>query len=291
MPAIDEEVAEAEREGVEFRFLEAPVEVREHGGRVSGLSCVRMRLGDVDASGRRRPVPLEGSEFFLPADTVLTAVGEAPEFEHMPADVSHDGWAIAVGELGGTSRRKFFAGGDIIDVPHTVAHALGAGKRAAVGIDRFLRQERGDSWEDVSVESLRLGRMGNASMTRWRGDDPVVRHDPVNQVVPYEDLNPAHFERVTRHADRETWNGNGPRGFQEVNRGLAQEAAWDEAKRCFNCGVCNQCELCLIFCPDVAILRSADGTGFDIAYEYCKGCGICNAECPRGAMVMTREGL
>ncbi|MGD8279446.1 MAG: 4Fe-4S binding protein, partial [Gemmatimonadota bacterium] len=64
----------------------------------------------------------------------------------------------------------------------------------------------------------------------------------------------------------------------------------DEARRCLNCGVCNQCELCLIFCSDVAISRRADGTGFDIDLEYCKGCGVCAEECPRGAIVMEREG-
>ncbi len=63
-----------------------------------------------------------------------------------------------------------------------------------------------------------------------------------------------------------------------------------EARRCLNCGVCNRCELCLIFCPDLAISRRADGAGYDIALDYCKGCGVCVAECPRGAIVMTREG-
>ena len=63
-----------------------------------------------------------------------------------------------------------------------------------------------------------------------------------------------------------------------------------EAKRCFNCGVCNDCELCLIFCPDNAIRRKPEG-GFEIDMDYCKGCGLCAEECPRGAIVMTREGL
>jgi len=290
MPAIDEEVAEAEREGVAFRFLEAPVGVSRAEGRMLGLDCIRMRLGEVDASGRRRPVPVEGSEFLLPADTVLSAIGEAPEFDGFPGDVTHDDWSIATDGLGGTSLRGWFAGGDIIEGPHTVAHALGAGKRAAVGIDRYLRGERHEAVKTPPEAELRLGRLGNVSMTRWRGDDPVARHNATNDVVPFEDLNLEHFAPAPRHPDRET-DPAGSLGFVEVNRGLTRQAARAEARRCFNCGVCNRCELCLIFCPDVAISRSADGTGFDIAYEYCKGCGICNAECPRGAMMMTREGL
>ena len=68
----------------------------------------------------------------------------------------------------------------------------------------------------------------------------------------------------------------------------AREAI-EEAERCLNCGVCNRCELCLIFCPDMAIHRREDGEGFEIDLRYCKGCGLCAAECPRGAMAMSRE--
>ena len=72
---------------------------------------------------------------------------------------------------------------------------------------------------------------------------------------------------------------------------MSREQAVAEAKRCFNCGVCNDCEVCMILCPDVAIKHHAEGAGFSLSYKYCKGCGLCVAECPRGAMSMTREGL
>jgi 2-oxoacid:acceptor oxidoreductase delta subunit (pyruvate/2-ketoisovalerate family) len=74
-----------------------------------------------------------------------------------------------------------------------------------------------------------------------------------------------------------------------VNRGLGRDGVLAEVERCFNCGVCNSCEVCLIFCPDVAISRRGDGR-FDIAYDYCKGCGLCAEECPRGAITMVGEG-
>jgi 2-oxoacid:acceptor oxidoreductase delta subunit (pyruvate/2-ketoisovalerate family) len=77
--------------------------------------------------------------------------------------------------------------------------------------------------------------------------------------------------------------------FREVNLGLSPDAALDEARRCFNCGVCNRCDVCLVFCPDAAI--SHDNGGYAVATEYCKGCGVCAEECPRGAIAMTREGL
>jgi 2-oxoacid:acceptor oxidoreductase delta subunit (pyruvate/2-ketoisovalerate family) len=291
MPATDEEVREAEEEGIEFHFLAAPVGVRASSGRLQGLDCIRMKLGEADASGRRRPVPIEGSEFYLPADTVLTAIGEGPEFDGLPEGLTHDDWVIKTDPIGRAARPGFFAGGDIIDQPHTVAHALGAGKRAAIGIDHHLRESRGETVEPPDFGSLRYGRLGNATMTRYTGDDPIHRNGAVNKVVPFEDLNMEHFERAPLHGDRRLPVPESKVGFDEVNQGLTRDAAMAEAKRCFNCGVCNQCELCLIFCPDIAISRRPDGTGFDIDYDYCKGCGLCNAECPRGAMAMTREGL
>lgn len=289
MPAIDEEVLEAEREGIRFDFLAAPVGVRSERGRLTGLDCIRMKLGEADESGRRRPIPIEGSEFHLPADTVLTAIGESPEFEGFPEEMERDRWVVHVDEVGRTRRPDAYAGGDIIDQAHTVADALGSGKRAAVGIDRNFRLAAGENPREIAP--LRLGRMGNLSMTRWKGDDPVHRVDGVNQVVPFEDLNMDHFVPVPRHPDRHRSGEESRASFAEVNRGLEADAALAEARRCFNCGVCNHCEICLIFCPDIAISRKTDEPGFDIAYDYCKGCGLCNAECPRGAMAMTREGL
>ncbi len=285
MPATDEEVREAEDEGVVMQFLATPVGVRASNGRLLGLECVRMRLGEADASGRRRPVPIEGSNFFVPCDTVLTAIGEAPEFDGVPLD--HDDWVVKATEFGASKKDGWFAGGDIIEEPHTVAHALGAGKRAAIGIDHYLRGNDGP----IELNELRYGKIGNVPVTRWRNDDPVHRNGAVNEVVGFEDINLEHFTSVPRDTDRQLSKSDATRGFAEVNRGLYWGHGLDEARRCFNCGVCNRCELCLIYCPDLAITRRADGTGFDIDYEYCKGCGICNAECPRGAMVMTREGL
>jgi 2-oxoacid:acceptor oxidoreductase delta subunit (pyruvate/2-ketoisovalerate family) len=105
--------------------------------------------------------------------------------------------------------------------------------------------------------------------------------------VDVEALQLAHFRRQARHVDtlRPGW-----RDFAEVNRGIGLESALEEAARCFNCGVCNDCEVCLVFCPDVAIVRRPDG-GLEIDLDHCKGCGVCAEECPRGAIVMTREGL
>ena len=291
MPAIPEEVDDAEREGVQFVFLAAPARLQSSNGRVSAIECQRMKLGAPDASGRRRPEPITGDRFIVPADTVLSAIGEVADFGPLPKQVERTSAGLVTVEWGATSQAAIFGGGDATQGPRTVADALGMGKRAAIAIDRYLRSREAGSGkrEGQDLTALRFGPTGNVSMTRWRGDDPVTRTAPVNDVVQYEDLNLRHFTRASRNSDARLSPAESRRSFAEVNGGLAREAALAEAARCFNCGVCNRCDICLVYCPDVAVARENGGYRFEL--DYCKGCGICAAECPRGAITMTRDGL
>jgi len=289
MPAIAGEVDEAEREGVTFVFLAAPLRLVSSNGRVNGIECQRMELGPPDASGRRAPVAVEGARFAVPADTVLSAIGETVDLESVPGDLERVSAGLLTGEYGETTRAAVFAGGDMVRQPRTVADALGAGKRAAIGIDQYLRMITGRPLEGPGTADLRFGSHGNLSMTRWRGDDPVSRTSALNQVVPLDDLNTRHYVRAPRKGDGRLGLAESRQSFREVNLGLSPDAALDEARRCFNCGVCNRCDVCLVFCPDAAISH-ANGA-YAVATEYCKGCGVCAEECPRGAISMTREGL
>ncbi|MDX1674610.1 MAG: FAD-dependent oxidoreductase, partial [Longimicrobiales bacterium] len=285
MPAIDQEVVEAMAEGIEFVFLAAPESFRHRDGRLVGMHVTRMELGEPDESGRRRPVPVRDGGFGIEVDTVLTAIGEETELDVLPAELEAEWGAVSVDATGATSAPAFFAGGDLAGEERTVADALGSGKRAAIGIDRYLRrlQNEGDA---VDLDALRWGE-GSVSISRYRGDDPVRRTNPANEVVDIPALQLAHFRQAERQRER---TRTGPMDFGEVNLGLDLTAAVAEARRCFNCAVCNDCELCLIFCPDNAIRRRPGG-GFEVDLDYCKGCGLCAEECPRGAIVMTREGL
>ena len=283
MPAIKEEIEDAMREGAEFVFLANPVEFTARDGHVQAMVCERMALGEPDASGRRRPMPT-GETFTLAADTVLTAIGESSALTQFFADVEGSDAGLRVDALGGTTRDLLYAGGDVTDLERTVADALGAGKRAAIGIDRHLRHHKGDTAE---LNALRFAQ-GNLSAARWMGRDPIVRTAPVNEVVTADDVNFTQFRRRPRHADPHLPSAAAVQGFDEVNAGLPEALAMDEARRCLNCGVCTECDVCLIFCPDAAISR-AEGGAYVIAMDYCKGCGICAAECPRGAITMSQD--
>ncbi len=144
VPARAEEVHHAEEEGIIFDFLTNPVEIYgDHNDNVIGMRCIRMRLGEPDASGRRRPIPIEGSEFDMEVDTVIMALGTRPN-PLIFADASglertRHGTIVADEVTGRTTRERVWAGGDIVTGAATVISAMGAGKRAAADIDRYLR--------------------------------------------------------------------------------------------------------------------------------------------------------
>jgi NADPH-dependent glutamate synthase beta subunit-like oxidoreductase len=288
MPAIAQEVDEAIAEGVEIVFLAAPESFEVVDGAVRAVLVRRMRLGEPDASGRRRPVPTDEPPVRLEADTVVTAIGEDVEHDGLPAMIVDDA-SIPVDEWGRTTLKVVFAGGDVAGDGRTVATALGAGKRGAIGIDRYLGELRGDARPSPSSDSLRPAGRATVSMARWSGRDPIMRTAPVERVAGPDAINIDHFVPVDRRHDHHLPPGLAALGFSESNVGLMPDEALAEASRCFNCGVCNGCELCMIYCADIAIHRSGDGSRFTISLEHCKGCGVCAEECPRGAIGMSRE--
>jgi len=145
MPARLAEIERAREEGIEFKLLTLPVEILGDGkGWVKGMKCIRMKLGKPDESGRRSPVPVKGSEFVLDVDTVVVAIGRAPN-PLIPQTtkglrISKEGAIVTDEKTGETSRKSVFAGGDISTGEATVIEAMAAGKRAAQAIDRYLRK-------------------------------------------------------------------------------------------------------------------------------------------------------
>ncbi|MHC4606050.1 MAG: FAD-dependent oxidoreductase [Planctomycetota bacterium] len=242
MPAFPEEVAEARREGLEIQFMVIPLAVHGKDGHVSGIRLQKTRLGEPDESGRRRPVPIEGSEYDAPADWVIMALGEM----------------VDKGPIEGLvpPPDKYYIGGDLKGAG-TVGAAISQGRHVAADIEKRL-----------------AGSTGIAThLAEARG----VSTDP----VPPERINPTYIRPGDRKEGPERSPSERNKDFKEVHGGMTEEQARREAMRCLACGTCVRCDNCMIYCPDRAIVR--DGDGYKFLYDYCKGCGICVEECPRGA--------
>lgn len=144
MPGRGDEIHHAEEEGVKFRFLTAPVEIIGKDGWVSGIRCIEMKLGEPDSSGRRRPVPIKGSEFEIKTDEIIVAIGtKANPLVPKSTDdleLNERGYIVTDTETGATNIPGVFAGGDIVTGSATVITAMGAGKRAATSIDKYLSE-------------------------------------------------------------------------------------------------------------------------------------------------------
>jgi formate dehydrogenase major subunit len=220
MPATADEVNEAEEEGVDLRLLTTPLSVVRRDGKVTGLLCQQNRLGEPDQSGRRRPEPVPGSEFTIPADTVILAIGQEVDGSDVEdhCELTPKG-TIAVDKMTLlTSRKGVFAGGDCETGPATVVEAIAAGRRAAVAIDAYVQGE--SPQEAVSAPATRL-----------------ERHRPTFFDIGAKPLSDATRSAMPVLHTRERHN------FEEVELGFDEESARKEAARCLQC-TCHEASRC-----------------------------------------------
>ncbi|MBU1965448.1 MAG: FAD-dependent oxidoreductase, partial [Proteobacteria bacterium] len=235
MPANDWEIEEAEREGVKLELLTAPVAVETAHGRIAAIRCQRMELGEPDASGRRRPVPVAGSEFVIAADTMIAAVAQAPEISFLDAghglEVSSRGTFVVDGRTLATRRAGVFAGGDAHRGPGILIEAIADGRRGALSIDRYLRGvDLFTAREEVPLPVVDLS------------EEEIGRIVASGEV----DLSPRAVMSTVPVAER-------LRDFREVELSLTEEEARREAARCLECGICSECHLCVRVCKAGAI--------------------------------------
>ncbi len=281
MPAFEDEIVEALEEGVKIRYLVNPIRIQQKDN-MKRLECLRMELGEKDESGRRRPVPIPNSNFFIEADGVIIAAGEETEVSFLPKGMEKREGIVLTQRDGSTGIKGIFAGGDLTSNQRTVAHAIGSGKKAALAIDCYLK---GKDTEEA-IRQILIG--DGPSISIFRNLHPEVR--PINpHVVTFEELNMDYFEPAKRQGESKSAVKERIKGFKEVSSTLSEGVALDEAERCFSCGTCNECENCYVFCPDVSILKAGKTLSRQVDYDYCKGCGICFTECPRGAISLTEE--
>ncbi|MCF7810019.1 FAD-dependent oxidoreductase [bacterium] len=282
MPAFEEEVEAALKEGVKIEYLVAPLEVLSLKGRK--LRCIRNQLGEPDASGRRRPEPISGSEFEIPIDVIIDAVGEYPDPARFSSDKDIQNTLIRIDKWGKTGIKGVWAGGDFSAAEWSVTYAIGAGKRAALDIDVHLNNS-----DRKSIEGLILSDNYAVSVTDYVSNSalPKTIYDR-HKKVEFEELNLAYHPKARATTISELSPEVRKADFTEVVKDWRISSAVREAKRCFHCGTCDSCGNCHIFCPDGAVNRDPKTGALSFDLEHCKGCGICAEECPRTAIEMRK---
>ena len=253
MPAIEPEIEGALEEGVKIEYLAAPTAILRNNGTATGLRCIRMELGEPDASGRRRPVPKQGSEFEVSASSIIAAISQEPNFDGF--ELIHEGnrdW-VKANEAGQTGVEGVYAGGDDIELG-LVSIAIGQGRFAAEAIDaRFQGKEfkKPERPPIIGPDKLKLD---------WY--KPAERHERPH--VPVAE-----------------------RGLEtEVEQGLSEADVLAEAQRCMSCGMCMDCETCWMYCTNNAFERLPKGQHYRVKLELCNGCKKCAEACPCGFIEM-----
>jgi 2-oxoacid:acceptor oxidoreductase delta subunit (pyruvate/2-ketoisovalerate family) len=251
MPAHDFELEEALDEGVSMKWLSTIKAV--DGGQ---MTIEKMKLDD-------QGFPQPTGEFeTLEADSLVLALGQDVDLsllDHCPGIVIKDG-VVEVGRDMMTGRAGVFAGGDMAPSERTVTVAIGHGKKAARYVDAYLR---GEAYA------------------------PARKHEPAN----FDRLNAWYYEDAPATVRPMLAAARRVGSFDEVVKGLDETNALYEARRCLSCGNCFECDNCYGVCPDNAVNKLGPGKRFSFDYDYCKGCGLCAAECPCGAIDMVAEAI
>jgi 2-oxoacid:acceptor oxidoreductase delta subunit (pyruvate/2-ketoisovalerate family) len=252
MPAHDVEVTEAEEEGVLLRWLSTIKRADE-----DKLVLERMEL---DETGFPQPT---GELEELEADALVLALGQECDLSLVEdvADIEVDDGVVSVGPNLMTGHPGVFAGGDMVPAERSVTVAVGHGKKAARHIDAWLRET---TYEPPPKHEL----ADFETLNTWYYSDAPRTHRPRLDVVRRQST------------------------FEEVVQGLDVSNALFEARRCMSCGSCFSCDNCYGVCPDNAVIKLGEpGERYAIDYDFCKGCGLCVAECPSGAIEMVPERI
>ncbi len=273
MPALREEVEDAEREGVELNYLVSPINVGGEGGKVQHIHCIRNEPSHPDRSGRLRPVPVENSEFKIHTDVIIFATGQQPLLTYIKGklfitlvDAAQKRIMVKNPLTMETSQPGVFSGGDTVTGPATVIMAIAAGKRAAAGIDAYLRGKI--LLVDVNKEKRRSKTI-----------IPVTSSEKAQPSL-------VDYHRLYLPEKKNT--------FDEITRTISEEAAAAEARRCLRCDICISCGRCVDNCRTrlkvnairLGYVEGEKGADFKQSEENCIGCGTCYVNCPTGAITM-----
>ncbi len=248
MPAIPHEIEEAQTEGVKINYLTAPVRIEKDENGSLDVMMIEMKLGKTDETGRRKPVPVKGSEKTIKVNKVITAIGQ----KYDDFVFSNMGIRPRQGKIDFPCNVPVFCCGDMSG-GGTVTEAVGSGNEVARDVLAFLSGE------------------------------PIIRKNKDKDIVSPEDINYVYYLQTHSSINPLKKTADLYNDFDEVVQGLSEEKVVDEAKRCLHCGDCYKCGNCFIRCPEATIYID-EKKCLRIDYDRCKGCGICFYECPCSAI-------
>lgn len=257
LPAQRIEIDEAREEGITFE-TGAMMQSLGVSGAALIVNCIRVDFRPGETRGAFTIEPRAGTGFELAADLLIPSIGQDADLEEWAAVAAADGPVMATDAGWQTGTPGLFAGGDLASMDRFVSHALGMGKQAARAICDYLDVPAG-----------------------------MIPASSADAGVSYEVINTHYHVGTGRNRAANTDAAARLLTFKEVQQALEPTAATAEATRCFSCGTCIYCDNCYAYCPDMAITKLA--RGYEVRTDYCKGCGLCVAECPTGSIQMVSE--
>lgn len=280
MPAFADEVRMALEEGVVLEELVSPAAAGRDGEEIV-LSLRQMIVAGAEESGRARVISDGDKMKEARVRRVIRATGAGPEESWMLPEVDGTN-VLALSHcrlVHGKGKPVVVYAGDLANATKSVAHAIASGKEAAIALDALLRE--GSEAVIPRLQACVVSDGPALSMDVCLGGERRLRN---HHIVAYTEINADHFGFVPRLTQPRLLVEERVRSFDEIDLKISAGLAMKEAERCFNCGLCNGCDKCWLYCPDVAVIREGDVRR--INYDYCKGCGICVVECPRDAMFL-----
>lgn len=286
MPAFDEEVNMAKEEGVLFRELLSPAKIEKNNDKYT-LTLYEMKVTGINDQGGAVVKPEKDRIQTMGVNLIVTATGSENSRLHHNLSSGQASDTISMADFVlnfDSSGFPVVYGGDCVAEIKSVANAVASGKHAAIAMDIFFKE--GKNAIIKRLEQCSVAKNAPLSIEKYWGKKRTARG---SCIVSYKDINIDYFSISKRIVQPKLLKEERIRSFSEIDLKISEKLLFEESKRCFNCGICNQCDNCYIFCPDVAVVRDNSEHGRHINYDYCKGCGICVAECPGSAMVLREE--
>jgi len=282
-PAFRDEIKMALEEGVEIKYLETPLRIEADGEQYL-LTLQTMEGADIAGDSGAGPQP--GKVETIRVSGIFKAAG----FEAAEPWIDSPGNGEELIRLNSTVLLRtdrglpVVFGGDLVSPFKGVVQAIASGKEAAIVLDVLFRD--GPEAVRQELDRCKVGGGRPLSMEVYM-KGPRLERSPA--VVRYNEINTDYFHFSPKIVLPRLLKGERIKSFAEIDLNISANLAIREAERCFNCGLCNQCDNCRLFCPDLAVIRDQTPMGRSIDYDYCKGCGICVVECPRNAMSLGEE--